>query len=126
MGLPNQSIETLRPLSEEELSEWEEAYAAVEAYLQALRLRNRLLVAELVRGILARASERQRNEPLFGGRAREGARVPRTTVRSSRGSISRTREPWSDAFSSPATSRPSRRRSCNDPRSAIRHSSHAM
>lgn len=63
MGLPRHSLETLRPLSEGELNEWEEAYAAVEAYLQALRLRNRLLVAELVRGILWRASARRANEP---------------------------------------------------------------
>lgn len=63
MGLPRHSLDTLRPLSEEELTEWEEAYAAVEAYLQALRLRNRLLVAELVRGILWRASARRLAEP---------------------------------------------------------------
>jgi hypothetical protein len=64
MGLPHHSLESpLRPLSEIELDEWEEAYAAVEAYLQALRLRNRLLVAELVRSILWRASARHRNEP---------------------------------------------------------------
>ena len=37
MGLPHHPLGTLRPLSETELSEWEEAYAAVEAYLQALR-----------------------------------------------------------------------------------------
>jgi len=63
MGAPRHSLETLRPLSEGELNEWEEAYAAVEAYLQALRLRNRLLVAELVRRILWRASERRVSEP---------------------------------------------------------------
>lgn len=63
MGLPRHSLDNLRPLTEEELSEWEEAYAAVEAYLQALRLRNRLLVAELVRGILWRASARRAEEP---------------------------------------------------------------
>lgn len=63
MGLPHHPLETLRPLTETELSEWEEAYAAVEAYLQALRLRNRLLVAELVRGILWRASARGAMEP---------------------------------------------------------------
>ena len=63
MGLPHHSLETLHPLSEAELSEWEEAYAAVEAYLQALRLRNRLLVAELVRRILWRASSRRATEP---------------------------------------------------------------
>jgi hypothetical protein len=63
MGPPRHSLDTLRPLNEEELQEWEEAYAAVEAYLQALRLRNRLLVAELVRGILWRASARRVDEP---------------------------------------------------------------
>lgn len=63
MGPPRHSLETLRPLTEEELAEWEEAYAAVEAYLQALRLRNRILVAELVRGILWRASARRVDEP---------------------------------------------------------------
>lgn len=63
MGAPHHSLNALRPLNEEELKEWEEAYAAVEAYLQALRLRNRLLVAELVRGILWRASARHVNEP---------------------------------------------------------------
>lgn len=63
MGQPHHSLEHLNPLSEEELTEWEEAYAAVEAYLQALRLRNRLLVAELVRRILWRASARRASEP---------------------------------------------------------------
>ncbi len=63
MGLQNQSLESLRPLSETELDEWEDAYAAVEAYLGALRIRNRLLVAELVRGILWRASARRAKEP---------------------------------------------------------------
>ena len=63
MGPPRHSLDTLRPLSEEELAEWEEAYAAVEAYLLALRLRNRLLVAELVRGILWRASARRADGP---------------------------------------------------------------
>lgn len=63
MGPSHHSLNALRPLSEGELNEWEEAYAAVEAYLQALRLRNRLLVAELVRGILWRASARRANEP---------------------------------------------------------------
>lgn len=53
----------MRPLSERELEEWEDAYAAVEAYLGALRIRNRLLVAELVRRILWRASARRANEP---------------------------------------------------------------
>lgn len=63
MGLPHHPLETLHPLSEAELNEWEEAYAAVEAYFQALRLRNRLLVAELVRRVLWRASARKVEEP---------------------------------------------------------------
>lgn len=63
MGLPNQSLNTFRPLTDVELEEWEQAYAAVEAYLQALRIRNRLLAAELVRGILWRASARHAQEP---------------------------------------------------------------
>lgn len=63
MGLPHQTLSTLRPLTERELCEWEEAYDAVESYFQALRLRNRLLVAELVRGILSRASARHAKEP---------------------------------------------------------------
>ena len=63
MGVPNQALKSLRPLSESELEEWEDAYAAVEAYLGALRIRNRLLVAELVRGILWRASVRRALDP---------------------------------------------------------------
>jgi len=63
MGAPAHSLESLRPLGDEELTEWEEAYAAVESYLQALRIRNRLLVAELVRAILWRAFERRKSKP---------------------------------------------------------------
>lgn len=63
MGAPAHSLESLQPLGEEELTEWEEAYAAVESYLQALRIRNRLLVAELVRAILWRAFERRKSKP---------------------------------------------------------------
>lgn len=63
MGIPHHPLNALRPLSESELVEWEEAYTAVEAYLRALRLRNRLLVAELVRGVLWRASARRVHEP---------------------------------------------------------------
>jgi hypothetical protein len=63
MGSSRHSLDTLRPLDETELREWEEAYAAVEAYLMALRIRNRLLVAELVRSILWRASARHATEP---------------------------------------------------------------
>ncbi len=62
MGITHHPLATLNPLSEAELNEWEEAYAAVEAYFQALRIRNRLLVAELVRRVLWRASARKVNE----------------------------------------------------------------
>ena len=62
MGLPNHPLVDATPLSETELEEWEEAYSAVEAYFQALRLRNRLLVSELVRRILQRAAARHANE----------------------------------------------------------------
>lgn len=57
------SASTRQQLSEAELNEWEEAYAAVEAYFQALRIRNRLLIAELVRKVLWRASTRKTTEP---------------------------------------------------------------
>jgi hypothetical protein len=63
MGLSSPAISTLRPLSETELAEWEEAYISVECYLRALQLRNRLLVADMVRSILFRASDRQAHEP---------------------------------------------------------------
>jgi hypothetical protein len=63
MGLSHQPLKTFRPLTDTELDEWEQAYAAVEAYVQALRIRNRLLAAELVRGILWRASARLAQEP---------------------------------------------------------------
>jgi hypothetical protein len=63
MGPSPHALVPFRPLSEGEFEDWEEAYAAVEAYLQALRLRNKLLVAELVRSILFRAAARQKLEP---------------------------------------------------------------
>ncbi|MGJ8632820.1 MAG: hypothetical protein ACSHX7_02790 [Luteolibacter sp.] len=63
MGIQNQSLTTLRPLSDSELLEWEDAYQAVEAYLSSLRFRNRLLRAELVRKILWQASARLAAEP---------------------------------------------------------------
>jgi len=62
MGVPDQALASLRPLSENELAEWEEAYLAVECYFRALRIRNRLLLAEIVRSILWRASARRMNE----------------------------------------------------------------
>lgn len=68
MAQPDHSLATLRPLSETELAEWEEAYVAVEAYLGAMRIRNRLLVAELVRRILWRASARRGSEPHHSAR----------------------------------------------------------
>ena len=69
MGLSYQSLGSLKPLTETELEEWEDAYAAVEAYLGALHIRNRLLVAELVRAILWRAGDAD------AGRIRHGVPV---------------------------------------------------
>jgi len=69
MVVSHHPLETPTPLSEAELEEWEEAYAAVEAYFQALRLKNRLLVSELVRKVLWRASSRRQAEA--GRQARE-------------------------------------------------------
>lgn len=57
------SGELLLVKTEGDLVAWEEAYAAVEAYLLALRIRNRLLVAELVRRILFRAAEHHAANP---------------------------------------------------------------
>lgn len=54
----NNSAWTTVADSEQALAEWEEAYNATEAYLLALRLRNRLLIAELVSRILRRAAAR--------------------------------------------------------------------
>ena len=68
MGLPDQTLNALRPLSEAEMVEWEDAYHAVESYLSSLRVRNRLLSAELVRGILWRASERTAIDPGMSAR----------------------------------------------------------
>ena len=68
MDLPHQPLAGIAPLSPDAKEEWEEAYAAVEAYLQALRLRNRLLIAELVRRILWQAAARKVSEPDKPGR----------------------------------------------------------
>lgn len=63
MGLSDHSLTGFRPQTEEELREWEEAFIAVECYLGALQVRNRLLMAEMVRDILRRAVARRREEP---------------------------------------------------------------
>lgn len=63
MGLPNDTLNPARTLSDSELDDWEEAYAAVESYLRALRIRNRLLIAEVVRAVLQRAAARREKEP---------------------------------------------------------------
>ena len=63
MGVPDHSLTGFLPQSEEELLDWEEAFIAVECYLGALQVRNRLLVAEMVRDILRRAVARRREEP---------------------------------------------------------------
>lgn len=63
MGLPHSTVTSVRHLTDSELDDWEEAYAAVEAYLRSLRIRNRLLIAELVRSVLQRAAARKSVEP---------------------------------------------------------------
>lgn len=63
MGTAPDTLNFPRPRSEEELAEWEEVYATVESYLLSLRLHNRLLLAELVRGILARTAARHAENP---------------------------------------------------------------
>lgn len=68
MGVPDQALASRRPLSEQELAEWEEAYLAVECYFRAMRIRNRLLLAEIVRSILWRASARRMTETDKSGR----------------------------------------------------------
>jgi hypothetical protein len=42
---------------------WEEAYAMVEGYYSALRIRNRLLLSRIIALILRRAARRLPNEP---------------------------------------------------------------
>lgn len=44
------------------LEEWDEAYARVESYFSALRIRNKLLLSGLVYRVLNRAAERRRRE----------------------------------------------------------------
>lgn len=63
MGVSHHTLAGGRSLTDAELDEWEDAYAGVEAYFQALRLRNRLVVAELVQGVLRRAATRRDEEP---------------------------------------------------------------
>ncbi len=63
MGLSDQSLSAFRNLSAEELKAWDEAFIAVECYLGALRLRNRLVTVHIVGAVLSRAFERYRQNP---------------------------------------------------------------
>jgi len=63
MVLPHHPLTELSRLNETELAECEEAYAAVESYFLALRVRNRLLISELVRKVLGNAFHRKKTEP---------------------------------------------------------------
>lgn len=45
------------------LDDWNAAYTRVESYFNALRVRNKLLLGELVLSVIARASLRAENEP---------------------------------------------------------------
>lgn len=52
------------PTEEDQLDEdWEEAYAMVEGYYSALRLRNRLLLSRIIALVLTRAARRLPGEP---------------------------------------------------------------
>jgi hypothetical protein len=62
MGVSDSTIVLDHALSDKELIEWEEAFISVECYLLSLQLRNRLLVADMVRNILLKASERKKIE----------------------------------------------------------------
>ncbi len=63
MDLSDQALKKLQPLNEKGLNDWEEAYAAVEAYLLAMRVRNRILLADLVRNILALTAAQHQLHP---------------------------------------------------------------
>lgn len=59
---PNPTDPTVEP--DDPLDDaWEEAYAMVEGYYSALRIRNRLLLARIIALILRRAARRLPNEP---------------------------------------------------------------
>jgi hypothetical protein len=45
------------------LEEWNAAYLKVESYFYALRIRNKVLLGQLVQQVLDRAAQRARNEP---------------------------------------------------------------
>ena len=71
---------TVAPVVEEaQLDEsWEEAYAMVEGYYSALRVRNRLLLSKIIALVLRRAARRLKNEP--GKNPAELAMQEATTV----------------------------------------------
>lgn len=62
MGVQDPTIDIFSSLNDEDLADWEDAYGAVESYLLALRLKNKLLVAELTRGVLLRAYARNEED----------------------------------------------------------------
>lgn len=61
--MPNQHSETPGKLAGRHLEEWNAAYAKVESYFNALRIRNRVLLGELVQQVLDRAMKRAPLEP---------------------------------------------------------------
>lgn len=61
MDVPDQAVGTPDdPAWETGLGGWDEAYARVEAYFSALRIRNKLLLSRLVYRVLKRAADMQR------------------------------------------------------------------
>lgn len=64
MDLPDQTLGAAAPDWEGGLDEWDEAYARVESYFSALRIRNKLLLSRLVYRVLKQAADRRRESLL--------------------------------------------------------------
>lgn len=63
MSAPEQRIDSPGKLAGRRLEDWNAAYAKVESYFHALRIRNRVLLGERVQQVLDRAMKRAAAEP---------------------------------------------------------------
>ena len=63
MNPPEQRMDAPGKLAGRPLEEWNAAYAKVESYFHALRIRNRVLLGEIVQQVLDRAIQRAPTEP---------------------------------------------------------------
>jgi hypothetical protein len=63
VSLPEPSPDTPGQLAGRPLEEWNAAYLKVESYFHALRLRNNVLLGELVLSVIERATQRAPQEP---------------------------------------------------------------